>query len=305
MTRFRVAHHNIYRYDAAVSVNYGEARLLPRDTPGQRVIEATLRILPEPDDKSERLDPYGNRVVWFSLGQPHTLLEIESTALIERLAPEIPDESPPWEMVTEAMETSADPETILAREFRLASQFVPIETGAIDYARASFTPGRPILDALADLSARVREDFAYSPAATDISTPLTEVLRERHGVCQDFAHLCLSGLRGLGFAARYVSGWLETEPPPGVEPLQGADASHAWIAVHVPGLGWVDYDPTNGAASGSGHLTLAWGRDFADVTPLKGVIYGGGRHVLEVGVTVERLDQGKKTKREPSVMRPS
>jgi len=293
MTHYRVRHHNVYRYDAPVSVNYGEARLLPRDTPGQRVLNASLRILPEPDDRRPRHDAHGNPVVWFSLGQPHTLLEIESEARIERLhAPADPagEPSPPWESAVAALDTPADADSRLATEYRLPSHYVPIESAAVDYARASFSPGRPVLDALADLAARVRADFAYRPAATDIGTPLAEVLRERHGVCQDFAHLCLSGLRGLGLAARYVSGWLETTPPPGAEPMHGADASHAWIAVHVPSLGWVDYDPTNGSAAGPGHLTLAWGRDFADVTPLKGVIYGGGRHVLEVGVTVTRVE---------------
>jgi transglutaminase-like putative cysteine protease len=291
MKRYRVRHRNVYRYDTPVSVNYGEARLLPRATPGQRIVEASLRIHPEPGSLREREDAYGNRVVWFSLGQPHTLLEIESEALIERLAPNAPAKpSPTWEAVVADLDAASDPDILLAREYRLPSRYVPIEADAVDYARASFSPGRPILDALADLSARVREGFAYNPAATDIGTPLAEVLRERHGVCQDFAHLCLAGLRGLGLAARYVSGWLETNPPPGAEPLQGADASHAWIAVLVPGLGWVDYDPTNGGAAGPGHLTLAWGRDFADVSPLKGVIYGGGRHALEVGVTVERVE---------------
>jgi len=291
MKRYRIRHRNVYRYDTPVSVNYGEARLLPRATPGQRIVEASLRIHPEPGSRREREDAYGNRVVWFSLGQPHTLLEIESEALIERLEAATPAKpSPAWEAVIAELDEASDPDTLLAREYRLPSRFVPIEADAVDYARASFSPGRPILDALADLSARVREDFAYNPAATDIGTPLAEVLRERHGVCQDFAHLCLAGLRGLGLAARYVSGWLETTPPPGAEPLQGADASHAWIAILVPGLGWVDFDPTNGSAAGPGHLTLAWGRDFADVSPLKGVIYGGGRHALEVGVTVERSE---------------
>jgi transglutaminase-like putative cysteine protease len=288
VSRFRILHRNVYRYDDAIALNYGEARLLPRDTPGQRVIESSLRIVPEPDDRSERVDAFGNRVTWFTLHKPHPVLEIEARALIERGEPRPADTSPDWRDVAQGLDRASEAMDLLACEFRLASQYVPIEAGAVDYARASFKPDRPILDALADLCRRVRADFAYRPAATEINTPLAEVLRERHGVCQDFAHLCLSGLRGLGLAARYVSGWLETEPPPGAEPLQGVDASHAWIAVYVPGQGWFDFDPTNGSACGSGHLTLAWGRDFADVTPLKGVIYGGGRHALEVGVTVQR-----------------
>jgi transglutaminase-like putative cysteine protease len=171
----------------------------------------------------------------------------------------------------------------------LPSPHAPHETAATDYVRASFTAGRPLLAAVAELSARIKAEFAYRPNATQIDTPIAEVLAERHGVCQDFAHLALSGLRGLGLAARYVSGYLETIPLAGAPILTGVDASHAWISVFLPGQGWFDFDPTNGSPIGEGHLTLAWGRDYGDVAPLKGVIYGGGMHQLDVGVTVTRM----------------
>ncbi|MBK6741943.1 MAG: transglutaminase family protein [Hydrogenophilales bacterium] len=289
MKRFRVRHRNRYIYDDQVGLNYGEARLLPRDAPGQRVLSSWLELDPQPDDYREHNDMYGNRLAWFNLRQPHRRLEITAHAEIERTSVSLPAASPAWERVAERLVAPLSGDDALIREFCLASPFVPLDAAAAEYARPSFTADRPIIEAVADLARRVHADFIYNPSATEIGTPIAEVLRERHGVCQDFAHLCLSGLRGLGLAARYVSGWLETEPPPGAPPQIGADASHAWIAVHVPEHGWVDFDPTNGSLTGAGHLTLAWGRDFTDVTPLKGVIYGGGNHALEVGVTVQRL----------------
>lgn len=289
MNRFRISHRNSYRYDDPVALNYGEARLLPRDTPSQRVLRSRLDLSPLPDDYHERLDSYGNRVAWFNLRQPHPRLEITAHADIERDPAPLPADSPAWEHVAAQLAAAADGDLTLVREFCLASAFVPLDAGALDYARQSFRPGRPIIEAMADLTRRIHAEFDYNPSATEIGTPIADVLRERHGVCQDFTHLCLSGLRGLGLAARYVSGWLETQPPPGAPPQVGADASHAWVALYVPELGWIDFDPTNGNSTGPGHLTLAWGRDFADVTPLKGVIYGGGNHTLEVGVNVQRL----------------
>lgn len=289
-TRFRVKHVNHYRYGLGVGLNYSEARLLPRDTPGQRVLERRLELDPIPDDYRERDDAWGNRVAWFMSRRPHQALSVIAHALVERelLAP--PATSAPWEDVVARL-AEADTDAIAAREFSLESPMIPPHPGATDYVRASFPPGRPLLDAVAELSARIHTDFQYRPDATHIDTPLEEVLRERHGVCQDFAHLALAGLRGMGLAARYVSGYLETLPPAGMPRLEGADATHAWISVWLPGRGWYDFDPTNGVAAGLGHLILAWGRDYSDVTPLKGVIRGSGSHTLEVGVTVTRLEK--------------
>lgn len=290
MPIFLVEHHNRYRYAAPVDLNYGEARLLPRATPGQRVLASELALSPAADDRRERLDAHGNRVLWFSLTRAHDHLEVLARCRIERLPAPWPETSPAWESVVAALDAAATPDSLHAREFRLESTRAPIMPATTEFAAASFPPGRPLLEAVADLSRRVHAEFRYQPDATGIDTPVADVLRERHGVCQDFAHLCIAGLRGLGLAARYVSGWLETVPPPGTPPRLGADASHAWIAVHLPGHGWFDFDPTNGIAAGDGHLTLAWGRDFDDVTPLKGVVHGGGAHQLDVGVTVIRID---------------
>jgi transglutaminase-like putative cysteine protease len=295
MSRFRIEHVNTYHYAHLVGLNYGEARLLPRAAAGQRVLERTLVMNPFVDDYRERDDAFGNRVVWFNLRQPHQSLSVTACSLIERAPQPVAVDAPAWEDVVEMLDKplygdfESAPECIAAREYCLPSPHAPFEPAATDFARLSFTPGRPLLEAAADLSARIHVEFAYRPNATQIDTPIAEVLAERHGVCQDFAHLALSGLRGLGLAARYVSGYLETTPLPGAPILTGADASHAWIGVYLPGQGWFDFDPTNGAAIGEGHLTLAWGRDYADVAPLKGVIYGGGTHQLDVGVTVTRM----------------
>lgn len=297
MSRFRIEHVNTYHYAHSVGLNYGEARLLPRAAAGQRVLERTLVMNPFVDDFRERDDAFGNRVVWFSLRQPHQSLSVTACSLIERTAQPLPADSPTWEDVVDLLDQplhgDAPPAHVAAREYCLPSPHAEWEPAAIDYVRVSFTPGRPLLEAAADLTRRIHAEFAYRPNATQIDTPIAEVLAERHGVCQDFAHLALSGLRGLGLAARYVSGYLETTPLPGAPILTGADASHAWISVYVPGeganAGWFDFDPTNGTPTGDGHLTLAWGRDYADVAPLKGVIYGGGSHRLDVGVTVTRM----------------
>ncbi len=299
MSRFRIEHVNSYHYAHTVGLNYGEARLLPRAAAGQRVLERTLVMTPFVDDYRERDDAFGNRVVWFNLRQPHQGLMVTACSLIERVAQPLPAGSPAWESVVESLnmplygEVEADAESVGVREYCLPSPHAPYEPAAIQYARISFPPGRPLLEAVADLTARIHTEFAYRPSATQIDTPISEVLAERHGVCQDFAHLAVSGLRGLGLAARYVSGYLETTPLPGAPVLTGVDASHAWISVYLPGSeensGWFDFDPTNGTAIGEGHLTLAWGRDYGDVAPLKGVIYGGGMHQLDVGVTVTRM----------------
>jgi transglutaminase-like putative cysteine protease len=294
-SRFRVEHVNRYAYGQRVGLNYGEARLLPRQAAGQRVLERTLVMTPFVDDYSEREDAFGNRVVWFMLRQPHQSLSVTANSLIERSLQVFPETTPDWQQVVEQLrkpllgESRLEPDCVSAREFCLASPLAPREREAVDFARASFPPGRPLLEAALDLTIRIQREFAYRPDATQIETPLAEVIAKRHGVCQDFAHLALSGLRGLGLAARYVSGYLETTPQPGTERLVGADASHAWFSVYVPGQGWFDFDPTNGSVIGDGHLTLAWGRDYGDVAPLKGVIYGGGMHSLEVGVTVTRM----------------
>lgn len=289
MTRFRIEHLTRYRYDQDVGLNYGEARLLPRDAPDQRVLESRLELDPHPDDSRERTDAWGNRVVWFMSRRPHRVLSVTAHSLMERDPAPAPETSPAWEEVAARLHPPSG-DAVAAREFCLESPMIAPHEEAAQYARASFPPGRPLLDAVADLAARIHADFEYRPNATQIDTPLDEVLRERHGVCQDFAHLAVAGLRGLGLAARYVSGYLETLPPPGQVKLQGSDASHAWFAVLVPDLGWVDFDPTNDQIPGEQHITTAVGRDYQDVTPLRGVFYGGGAHELRIAVDVNRVE---------------
>lgn len=295
MSTYRVVHTTTYRYEQPVATSYGEAHLLPRDLPGQRVVEADLTIFPAPADVGDRTDWFGNRTSFFRIAEPHTTLTVTARSTVEvdgrgvtgRLLADMP-----WEQVRDALAdpTPADPEAIAAVEFVLPSPQVHPVAAAAAYAVPSFRPGRPVLEALEDLSARIHRDFAFESGVTTVGTPLVEVLARRAGVCQDFAHLAIAALRATGLAARYVSGYLETDPPPGEPKLHGADVSHAWVSVFVPGTGWVDIDPTNDQWIGDRHITTGWGRDYGDVSPLKGVIYTDGEtESLEVGVDVRRV----------------
>jgi transglutaminase-like putative cysteine protease len=289
--RFRVSHVTRYLYEDPVSLCHNIAHLKPRDLPHQKVRSAQLRIDPWPAVASEHRDFFGNRVSYFSIQQSHKSLEVGIASEVDVTAPGILDfsASPRWEQVVSALSEGCAREILDARIFSLPSANVPWEPGALDFARVAFAPDRPILEATADLMGRIYREFEFDPHFTTIATPIAEVLKHRRGVCQDFAHLGLACLRGLGLAARYVSGYLETLPPPGQPKLQGADASHAWLAVFVPGTGWVDFDPTNDQVPQEQHITTALGRDFRDVTPLRGVFYGGGEHRLEVRVDVDRV----------------
>jgi len=292
--RFRINHVTRYLYEDPVSLCHNLAHLEPRDLPHQKVISTRLRVDPCPAVSSEHRDFFGNRVNYFCIQQAHKSLNVGVASEVEVLARDIPDfsASPPWEEVVSRLCSENGEEIVDARVFTLRSPYVPREPAALDYARASFTPGRPILEAATDLMERIYREFEFDPNFTTVATPIAEVLEHRKGVCQDFAHLGLACLRGLGLAARYVSGYLETLPPPGQPKLQGADASHAWLAVLVPDIGWIDFDPTNGQVPHEQHITTAFGRDFQDVTPLRGVFYGGGEHQLEVEVDVDRVPMG-------------
>ena len=290
--RFRIQHVTRYRYAEPVSLCHSVAHLKPRDQSNQRTLSAQLRVDPWPAVSREHTDFFGNRQCYFSIQQSHTALELTASSEVIISAPLVPvlDSSEPWEAVASELRDSRDEETLAARIFILSSAYVPQEPAAIEYARASFPAGTPLLVGVADLMGRIYRDFEYDPHFTTVATPLTEVIAHRKGVCQDFAHLAIACLRGLKLAARYVSGYLETLPPPGVTKLQGADASHAWFSVFVPGTGWVDFDPTNDQIPREQHITTAVGRDFQDVTPLRGVFYGGGEHQLEVAVDVDRVE---------------
>jgi len=292
--KYRVTHTTKFIYEARVSLCYNLARIRPRILPHQQVIYATLQIDPHPHDHSTDLDFFGNRVDYFSIQQPHDQLVVTATSEVQNAVAEsgLFNQSAgiSWETVRDQLRGDRSPAGIEAFQFTLDSPMVAADRLLADYAAPSFPTGRPLDEAVHDLMRRIYQDFKYDPGFSSLATPLKEVLEHRSGVCQDFAHLAIGCLRSQGLAARYVSGYIETLPPPGKEKLVGADASHAWFAVFHPGCGWLDFDPTNNQLPGERHITVAWGRDYADVTPLKGVAYGSGKHKLKVAVDVRRID---------------
>ena len=289
MTAYTITHCTRYTYTSAIALCQNEARLLPRKTPWQCCEESKVTIDPTPALSMERCDFFGNRVLYFAIQDIHQRLKVSVITNVETSRQPISrsSASPPWEEALQRLLYDSDPDTIEIRQFCLNSPFVHGNTALRDYANPSFSPGRPLLDAILDLTERIHRDFIYDPHFTTVATPLVTVLENRRGVCQDFAHLAIGCVRSLGLSARYISGYLETLPPPGQPRLRGADASHAWLAVYLPGLGWAEFDPTNGCMPDERHITLAWGRDYGDVAPLKGVMSGGGSHTLAVSVDVE------------------
>jgi transglutaminase-like putative cysteine protease len=270
---YRLRHETRFAYDGAVTHGYSEARLLPRATPRQRVLTSSLTIDPEPDDRSEREDFFGNRVVYLGMAHVHGVLVVTAEAEVEvGAAPE------PAEVAWEEARASDGQ----ASQWTLESPLVELSEGAERYARKSFTPGRGLLEAAQELTERIHSDFAYTPGVTTVLTPVSEVLARRRGVCQDFAHLEIACLRSLRLPARYVSGHLET----GV----GVGASHAWCGLRLPDDSWVDLDPTNRRVAPD-HVTVAWGRDYTDVAPLKGIVFTEAGHHLSVSVTVRRIEE--------------
>lgn len=286
--RYEIIHRTRYDYSQDVSVSHHVARLTPRATARQIVVAHQLEIDPPPAARSEHPDYYGNISTFFSTHAAHRTLQVTARSEVEvrpGLSP-LGTASPPWETVRHLCRTGSNQIPPDVQEFRFPSAFVPRLAALAEYATASFTPDRPLLEALLDLTRRIHDDFKFDPKATTISTPMLQILRNRCGVCQDFAHLQIGCLRALDLPARYVSGYIETLPPPGQPKLTGADASHAWIQAFAPPTGWIDIDPTNNLLPTSQHLTLAWGRDFGDVSPIRGVIVGGGKHTLSVAVDV-------------------
>lgn len=291
MARYRIQHTTRYEYSTAVSLCHNEAHLTPRNLPWQKCLRTDVVIAPRPAVRTERKDFFGNHVVYFAVQEPHEVLEVSATSEIDLQPIPLTDPamSPRWEEVVQRIRRELSDAMVEARSYVLDSPFVGAHPKLREYASPSFPADRPILAAVSDLMSRIHKDFTYDPQFTTIATPLREVMEHRRGVCQDFAHLGIGCLRSMGLAARYVSGYLETAPPPGKPRLVGADASHAWFAVYVPEIGWVDFDPTNDRMPTNAHFTVAWGRDYGDVTPLKGVILGGGDHTLTVSVDAERL----------------
>ncbi len=289
---FQITHTTSYEYHAPVTVSHHLMRLTPRALTRQRLLEHDIEVHPTPAATNQRIDYFGNDVTFATIERTHRQLSVISRSRVAVSPAFIPDagETPGWETVRGLCRGDRTASVLEATEFTFASPLVPVEPVFAEFAASAFEPGRPILDAVTDLTARIHREFKFDPAATTISTPLAEVLEKRRGVCQDFAHLQIACLRALGLPARYVSGYLETVPPPGQSKLVGSDASHAWLSFFCPGIGWMDVDPTNNLFPSMQHITLGWGRDYSDVSPVRGVILGAGKHDLNVAVDVVSLN---------------
>lgn len=290
MIRFQARHNTVYDYGEAVTLAHHLAHLKPRPGGRQTVTRHELRVVPEPTTWNERQDGFGNPIVHFAIEEPHQRLIVESLIEVEIRAetPPAPDSHPAWDTLRARLD-EARPETLALHSFRQNSTLIELAAEFADFARPDFTPGRPIIEAVSAFNSRIHRDFAFDPQATTVTTPPREVLRVKRGVCQDFAHLMIACLRSLGLAACYVSGYLRTTPPPGRPRLVGSDQSHAWVAVWIGGETWLEFDPTNDCIPSIDHITVAHGRDYDDVAPLRGIIVGGGPHRLQVGVDVVPL----------------
>jgi transglutaminase-like putative cysteine protease len=291
VTRYRIEHRTSYQYGAPMSGGHSVAHLVPRATADQAVVHSVIGSDPDADEMVSWLDAFDNLVTYLGVHRPHDRLEVVATSEVDVSVPELPTEADlPWDEVLPRLLDDPSADGLLARVCRLDSPAVEIGEAVAAYAAPSFPPGRSLRAALAELSSRIFHDFTFDPSFSDVTTPVDDVLAHRRGVCQDFAHLAIGCLRAVGLPARYVSGYLETQAPPGQPKLVGADASHAWCAVYVPGWGWLDVDPTNDQVAPSRHVTVAWGRDYRDVVPLRGVVVGpAARQQLEVAVDVVRL----------------
>lgn len=290
---YEVHHRTLYTYDDDVTASYGRAYLVPRDAPGQRCTSSALEIRPEAGASSASTDFYGNRSVYFEVHTRHRALDVVSVSTVDVDRP-VPDlaglDGTTWEAAAQRTAALGPAAGVDAVDMLLDSPQVARSAVVEEYARGVFVPGRPLGESLVALYRTIHADFTYTSGSTSVSTTIEEVLRRREGVCQDFAHLAVACLRTVGLPARYVSGYLETSPPPGKPRLQGADASHAWASVHVPDLGWVDLDPTNDQPADSRYVVTAWGRDYKDVPPLKGVIFTEAKKsTLTVEVDVIRV----------------
>ncbi|MDF1486541.1 transglutaminase family protein [Ramlibacter sp. H39-3-26] len=289
-----VVHETRYEYTPPVETAQHMAHLKPLDLPTQSLRSFRLGIDPVPAQQTETLDVYGNSRTFFSLQAAHETLAVVAESVVSTLPPALPVDNPPWEQVREHFRYHAGAAWNAAAEFAFPSPYVPRHDDFLAYARPSFGAGVPLLLGARHLMERIHAEFTYESESTQVSTPAREALAQRKGVCQDFAHIMIACLRALGLPARYVSGYLLTNPPPGQPRLVGSDASHAWVSVYVPaedGSGgmWCDLDPTNNRAPGEDYVSLAMGRDYSDVSPMRGVIHGGRRHTLQVAVTVEPL----------------
>jgi transglutaminase-like putative cysteine protease len=290
---YRILHRTTYKYAYPVSVGNHVACLHPRSLPHNKVVSSTLCIQPQPVTLTERVDYFGNRLYFFTVAEPHKELIVEAKSEVIRTSDAGSTQKPslPWEASTSSLATDTTPEGLDAYQYQFESPRIRIRPEFAAYALKSFSPGRPMRDALVELTSRIHHDFRFDSKVTTVRTTVEEVFKKRHGVCQDFAHLQIACLRSINIAARYVSGYLRTYPPHGQPRLIGADASHAWVSAYSCDLGWLDMDPTNNVAPTDGHVTLAWGRDYGDVSPLRGLILGGAGHTLNVEVDMEPVGE--------------
>lgn len=290
--RYQVRHITKYKYAARVSHCYNLANLIPRNTARQTCLDSRMIIEPNATHANKRTDYFGNESYHFEIQTPHTELSIIAESEIDILDDPLhlnQESGISYSDALQVLKEMPSVEVIEAKEFCLDSPMVKVNKALKDYASLSFSLDRPLYESVEELTKRIFDDYTYTPGFTNIATPLSEVMSHKKGVCQDFAHLQVGCLRAMGIPAKYVSGYMETLPPPGQEKLVGADATHAWIAYYSPLEGWIEFDPTNNVSPGTQHIVTAEGRDYYDVTPLKGVIFGGGKNpILEVSVDVAR-----------------
>lgn len=294
--KLQIEHITRYRYTPGVDTALHMAYLQPEHSATQSLLSHVLQVFPAPTQTHHSTDVYGNTRTYLALAEPHAQLQVSATSVVQTSPPGLVDNTRAWEPAREHFQFRAGSRYDPATEFVFASPFAPRHADFLDYALPSFAPGTALLPAVHDLMCRIHNEFEYAPLSTEVDTPALQALEQRMGVCQDFAHIMIACLRSLGLPARYVSGYLLTEPPPGQPRLLGADASHAWVSVFVPAESgdtasyWVDFDPTNNrwgrGSPGVDYVRLASGRDYGDISPLRGVIYGGAQHTLDVEVTV-------------------
>ena len=289
--KFEVSHRTDYHYRAPVAQSQHLVHLRPRKTPSQTVFHHSLLIEPAPVSNNEIVDVFGNAAVLLRIEDEHTQFVVHARSTVEIAPTPAPDlgKSDAWEDVAARAADVSAANDLDVQQFVCRSRHVPVSRELRDFALVSFASRRPVLDGAMDLTRRIFKEFAFDPTATDVSTPVQRVLQVKRGVCQDFAHLAIASLRAIGLPARYVSGYLMTRPPPGQAKLRGADASHAWFSVWSPDTGWVDFDPTNGIIPNGEHITLAYGRDYDDISPISGVLLGGGDQTMSIAVDVDPI----------------
>jgi transglutaminase-like putative cysteine protease len=288
---YTISHRTTYTYASDVAYSRLVAHLAPRATSRQRPLAFEVNLSPVPVKSFTRSDYFGNTTSWFTVDEPHDILDIvaQSRVAVDPVREFSPDGSLHWEIVRTSFEFPGDSETLDALQYTFDTPLTAPNDDVVAYARRSFPRARPLFACVLDLNARIHSDFKFDKEATDTRTTVKRAFELRAGVCQDLAHVAVASVRTMGLAARYVSGYLLTHPPPGRERLVGADASHAWFSVWIPPYGWIDFDPTNDMLPSHEHITVAWGRDYGDVAPIHGIITGGSEHEVEVAVDVTPL----------------